>query len=199
MSVIKSAWEIALEKTQDINVNPEKIAKTEKIQDGRKLAAAFLQDDGQTPEMFQKNLKSFKGNEKELILKGVAMTILDNISLPQNEGYKERFSKVEKLTTLTGNHELIGLVGQLDQFFEQYLSQVKQMTEQAKRQYQPRLEQKQAQLRAQYGDDIVLKPEQDPEFIKLLDKALKQLDTQYGQAVSNAKEEIKATFGLDQM
>ncbi|MFA6776589.1 MAG: DUF6657 family protein [Sphaerochaetaceae bacterium] len=198
MSVIKSAWEIALEKTQDINVDPEKIAKTEKIQDGRKLAAAFLQDDDQTPEMVQKKLKGFKGNEKELILKGVATTILDNISLPQNEGYKERFSKVEKLTALTGNHELIGLVGQLDQFFEQYLSQVKQMTEQAKRQYQPRQEQKQAQLRAQYGDDIVLKPEQDPEFIKLLDKALKQLDTQYGQAVSNAKEEIKATFGLDQ-
>jgi hypothetical protein len=198
MSVIKSAWEIALEKTQDIKVDPEKIATAEKIQEGRKIAAAFLQDEEQTVDSVKKTIAAYKGHDKDLILKGVVATIVDNISLPLNDGYKPRFKRVAELTSLTGNRNLIGLVGQLEQFFDQYLSQIQQMTEQAKRQYQPRLEQKQAALRAQYGDDVVLKPEQDPDFIKMLDKALKQLDAQYGQAVTNAKEQLKASVGLDQ-
>ena len=44
MARIKSAWELALEKTKDIQVDTEKIAHDEKVQAGRKLAANFLSD-----------------------------------------------------------------------------------------------------------------------------------------------------------
>jgi len=198
MSVIKSAWEIALEKTQDIHVNSEKIARNEKIQEGRKLAAAFLNDEEKTVEEVQKQVKTYKGQDKELIMKGLVTALLDNISLPQTEGYKHGFQKVQELTMIIGDKKLSALVGQLGQFFDQYLAQIKQMTEKAKQQYQPRLEQKQEQLRAQYGDDIVLQPEQDPDFLKMLNQALKQLDAQYGQAITQAKEEIRNSYDLDQ-
>lgn len=198
MSVIKSAWEIALEKTQDIHVNSEKIARNEKIQEGRKLAAAFLNDEEKTVEDVQKQVKTYKGQDKELIMKGLVTALLDNISLPQTEGYKHGFQKVQELTMIIGDKKLSALVGQLGQFFDQYLAQIKQMTEKAKQQYQPRLEQKQEQLRAQYGDDIVLQPEQDPDFLKMLNQALKQLDAQYGQAITQAKEEIRNSYDLDQ-
>jgi len=198
MSVIKSAWEIALEKTQDIHVNSEKIARNEKIQEGRKLAAAFLNDEEKTVEEVQKQVKTYKGQDKELIMKGLVTALLDNISLPQTEGYKHGFQKVQELTMIIGDKKLSALVGQLGQFFDQYLAQIKQMTEKAKQQYQPRLEQKQEQLRAQYGDDIVLQPEQDPDFLKMLNQALKQLDAQYGQVITQAKEEIRNSYDLDQ-
>ena len=192
------AWEIALEKTQDIHVNSEKIARNEKIQEGRKLAAAFLNDEEKTVEEVQKQVKTYKGQDKELIMKGLVTALLDNISLPQTEGYKHGFQKVQELTMIIGDKKLSALVGQLGQFFDQYLAQIKQMTEKAKQQYQPRLEQKQEQLRAQYGDDIVLQPEQDPDFLKMLNQALKQLDAQYGQVITQAKEEIRNSYDLDQ-
>jgi hypothetical protein len=65
-----------------------------------------------------------------------------------------------------------------------------------KQQFQPMLEQKQTQMRKQYGQDFVLRPEQDPEFIKLLQQNLKQLSTQYQQALDDAKGQLRELFGL---
>jgi len=197
MSLIKSAWEIALEKTEHIQVDEQKIAKNAKRQEGRKLAADFLHNFDVTFEQTKKKLGMFKGEEKKQVIEGIVMAFLDNVSLPRNNQYKQEFAKVIQLSTLIGSKEVEQLTQQLLQFFEQYLAQQKQLTERLKQQYQPKLEQKQAQLAQQYGDDFVLKAEQDPEFIKMLDENLKQLDAQYGQVVTNAKDQIKQMFKID--
>ncbi|MFA6845517.1 MAG: DUF6657 family protein, partial [Sphaerochaetaceae bacterium] len=172
MSLIKSAWEIALEKTEHIQVDEQKIAKNAKRQEGRKLAADFLHNFDVTFEQTKKKLGMFKGEEKKQVIEGIVMAFLDNVSLPRNDQYKQEFAKVIQLSTLIGSKEVEQLTQQLLQFFEQYLAQQKQLTERLKQQYQPKLEQKQAQLAQQYGDDFVLKAEQDPEFIKMLDENL---------------------------
>ncbi len=61
----------------------------------------------------------------------------------------------------------------------------------------PHLQQKEAQLRAQYGPNFVLRPEQDPEFMKVLDKQLKTLEEQYTNVLDNAKERMKEILGIE--
>ena len=71
------------------------------------------------------------------------------------------------------------------------------MIEGMKQQFAPQLEQKQAKLRQQYGPDFILRPEQDPEFMKLLDKNLSQLDTQYNNILQQAKDQIKEMLNIE--
>jgi len=66
-----------------------------------------------------------------------------------------------------------------------------------KQQFAPALQQKEAQLRKQYGPNFTLRPEQDPEFMKLLDKQLSQLDEQYTNILTQAKLQIKELLGVD--
>jgi hypothetical protein len=197
MAMIKSAWEIALEKTKDIEVDTKKYAQAEAVQQGRKLAASFLNDDDVDEKTIKDTLKKAQPDQKKLLVQGLVVASLDNISLPQSKDYKGQFSRLTKLVTIIGNKDYEGLVGQLGQFFDQYLTQQDQLTERAKQQYQPKLEQKQEQLRQQYGDDVTLKPEQDPDFLKMLSQLLKQLDAQYGQAVTNAKTQVRQLFNIE--
>lgn len=196
MAIIKSAWEIALEKTKDLKVDTKKVQQDETIQKGRRLAAGYLNDDTDDLKTVTDALKKAKGEEKELLTKGLVIACLDNIQLPQSKEYKEAFARLTDLVDALKNPAFSDLLKQLGQFYEQYLAQQDQLTERAKTQYQPALEQKQAQLRAQYGDDVTLRPEQDPEFLKMLSKLLKQLDAQYGGAITNAKEQIRGEFGI---
>jgi hypothetical protein len=66
-----------------------------------------------------------------------------------------------------------------------------------KQQFAPQLEQKEAKLRQQYGPNFTLRPEQDPEFMKLLDKNLSQLDAQYNNILKQAKDQMKEMLGIE--
>lgn len=192
MAVIKSAWELALEKTKDIQVDTEKIERDEKVQNGRKLAASFLQDEGQTPDSIQAALDKLGPEDRNLYREGILNVILDNISLPQGKGYRTGYERLTKLAGLLGNPALSGAMAQIGQFMDQYLDQQDQITDQAKAQWEPQLRQKEAQIRQQYGQEVHLQPEQDPEFLKALSGTLKQLDAQYGQALTRFKGQLTA-------
>ena len=95
-----------------------------------------------------------------------------------------------------GNEQLEQLLGQLEGFFSQYLENQEDLVERMKQQFAPALQQKEAQLRKQYGPNFTLRPEQDPEFMKLLDKQLSQLDDQYTNILTQAKAQIKDLLGI---
>lgn len=194
MARIKSAWELALEKTKDIQADTEKIAHDEKVQAGRKLAANFLSDYQQSPKDLAAELDKIPAKDKDTTLEGVLAVILDNISLPMTKDYQQPYQRVRQLASVLGNPGLDQGLEQIGQFFDQYLQQQDDITDQVKQQYAPRLEQKQAQLCQQYGQDITLQPEQDPDFLKMLDATLKKLDAQYTGALTRFKSQLKALF-----
>ena len=82
-------------------------------------------------------------------------------------------------------------------FFTQYVETQEDLIQRLKEQFAPHLQQKEAQLRAQYGPNFVLRPEQDPEFMKVLDKQLKTLEEQYTNVLDNAKERMKEILGIE--
>ena len=62
MSKIRSAWEIALEKTEDIVVDKKKMLFDEAVKQVRALAGAYLNDDGSASEVVEK-LNALEKNE----------------------------------------------------------------------------------------------------------------------------------------
>ncbi|WP_320128289.1 DUF6657 family protein [uncultured Sphaerochaeta sp.] len=193
MALIKSAWEIALEKTETLQVDSQKIKHDLKIKEGRQLAAAFLMDIDVTKEETAEKLASYTGEDKTLIQEGMALTLLANLMLPRTSNFQDNFAKVAALASIIkpDDAELSDLMGQMEGFFSQYFKNQEDLIDRMKQQFGPQLEQKQAQMRAQYGSDFVIRPEQDPEFMKLLDKNLSQLDAQYNNILTQAKEQLK--------
>lgn len=193
MAIIKSAWELALEKTATLEADPVKIQRDLKIKEGRQLAANFLMDMDVTQEDTQKKYDAYPKKDKLIIREGMALTLLANLTLPRTPLFKESFPQLLALGTIVaeGDEQITGLLGQVENFFTQYLTNQEDLIERMKQQFGPHLEQKQAQMRQQYGPNFVLRPEQDPEFMKLLDKNLAQLDEQYNGILDQAKDQMK--------
>lgn len=198
MAIIKSAWELALEKTEKLQVDPVKIKRDLKVKEGRQLAGTFLSDMDATKEGTKKQYDAVAAEKKEAFREGMALTMLSNLALPRNTAFKENFAKVLDLGMILGegNEQLEQLLGQLEGFFSQYLESQEDLVERMKQQFAPALQQKEAQLRKQYGPNFTLRPEQDPEFMKLLDKQLSQLDDQYTNILTQAKAQIKDLLGI---
>ncbi|HKM05434.1 MAG TPA: DUF6657 family protein [Sphaerochaeta sp.] len=193
MAIIKSAWELALEKTATLEADPVKIQRDLKIKEGRQNAANFLMDMDVTQEETQKKYDAYPKKDKLIIREGMALTLLANLALPRTPLFKESFPQLLALGTIVagGDEEFVGLLAQVEDFFTQYLKNQEDLIERMKQQFGPHLEQKQAQMRQQYGPNFVLRPEQDPEFMKLLDKNLAQLDEQYNGILDQAKAQMK--------
>lgn len=197
MARIKSAWEIALERTQDIEIDAGKITRDRLITEGKRLAGGFLSDITKAPAEFLTAYDAYSPADKPVVREGILSTLLSNIALPQSDQYT---AAVDRLRTLVGilaggKPEAMGLFEQIVGFYGQYIQVQKELVDRLKQQYQPTLEQKQATMRKQYGQNFTLKAEQDPEFIKLLEHNYKQLDAQYGQALGQAKTQLKEFLG----
>ncbi len=198
MAIIKSAWELALEKTEGLTIDSEKIKADLTIKEGRQLAAAFLNDIDMTKEATIKRYNTYSGDKKLLVKEGMALTLLSNLTLPRNALFRETFGKVLDLGLIIAdsNEQITQILGQLEGFFTQYLENQDDLIDRLKAQFEPHLRQKEAQLRAQYGPNFTLRAEQDAEFMKILDQQLAKLDEQYTQILSQAKDQIKELLSL---
>jgi hypothetical protein len=199
MAIIKSAWEIAMERADSIQADPDKIKKDLNIKKGRQIAAAFLLDIDGTKEEAQKQYDSCAKDAKVHVKEGMALTLLSNLTLPKTPNYAEIIPKLIDLGAMISgdNEELSELLSQMQGFFTQYVETQEDLVERLKEQFAPHLQQKEAQLRAQYGPNFVLRPEQDPEFMKLLDRQLKSLEEQYTEVLDKAKDRMKEILGIE--
>lgn len=199
MAIIKSAWEIAMERANAIQADPKKIQKDLTIKEGRQIAAAYLLDIDGTKEEAEKKYDSYSNEAKAHVKEGMALTLLSNLTLPKTPNYAETIPKLIALGAMISDddEELVELLAQMQGFFTQYVETQEDLIERLKEQFAPHLQQKEAQLRAQYGPNFVLRPEQDPEFMKVLDKQLKTLEEQYTNVLDNAKERMKEILGIE--
>ena len=80
MAKIRSAWEIALEKTQDIQIDKDRLQREENINRARRLAGSYLNydedmDETRLSEEYSK-IASLDGARE-----GIRATILQNLTL----------------------------------------------------------------------------------------------------------------------
>lgn len=192
MAFIKSALEIAMERTKDVQIDPEAIQQNILLKEGRKFASEYLFTLNFDKDELCRKIKSYSGESKKTFTEGLAKTFLSNIILPKNEEFTEQLQNIESgLCDISKNKKDIAvMIEQIKQFFIQYLENRKQLIEAVKQQYAPKLMQKQQEMAERYGQEVTLSPEQDPEFIELLKANLSKMETQYNESLKGAKEEL---------
>lgn len=191
MSKIRSAWEIALEKTEGIEVDRDKIRHDEDLRKARELAGRFLSDDEEvsTAEL-KEGYKALPAKEAH---EGVVMSVMQNLVLNIDPVSDERYAKLRTLASLAskGSQEALALFDQVTAFLKQFPEHRKQLFEQLKQRFAPAMQQKSEEMRQRYGQDVALSAERDPEFIKLAQQQLDRLAAQYEENLAEAKKELE--------
>ena len=193
MAFIKSALEIALERTKDVKSDPDTIKSDNLVKEGQKLASDYLYNIDTDKTDLEKKIKSFSEGDKPFFIEGLKKTFLSNLRLPKTDKFEDLPDKIMEGVSLftTNKKNTAVMIEQIKQFFSQYLENRSQLIEALKQQYAPRLMQKQQEMAKQYGQEVTLSPDQDPEFMELLKTNLLKLETQYGDSLSKAKEELE--------
>ncbi|MBI9099570.1 MAG: hypothetical protein JEY91_13890 [Spirochaetaceae bacterium] len=189
MGKIKSALELAMEKTADMAIDRDMLKQKELIRKGQILASSILnksEKDGAA------KLQTYKGKDLIYVKKGMGETLLSNIRLPLYLNSEDNLPIIkETFSLISKKEEIYSLVfSQLKELFEKFLDDIQNLTEGLKQQYMPVLRQKQQQLMQQTGQNVQLEPEQDPEFLEILSKNRKALEDQYNNVIAQAKAEL---------
>ena len=194
MAKIKSAWEIALERTENIQIDREKLKKDENIKKARLCAGAYLNDEENKGESLVDDLKAI--NDDDAVKKALKLTALQNLTLASDTVLTDRYERILYLISLCcgSNQNIMELANQIVGFCKQFPEHRKQLVDQLKEQFAPMLSQKAAQLKAQYGQDVPVSLENDPEFIKIANQQLERLQKQYDETLAEAKAQLEAAL-----
>ena len=197
MTEIKSALELALERTKGIQGDKKTIQSNDLKNDGKRLASAYLATTNSTDEKaVALKIKAMSGDEKAWFKEGFFSVMVANLTLPSAEGFEAQAKQLEAgLTIVIKDRKQVSYIfQQVSQFFTQYLQSRDQLEEAVKQQYEPKLRQKEQQLEQQMGSKVKLTHEQDQEYLSMLAKNYSQLEEQYNQALLQVKEQLKQIF-----
>ena len=119
MGKIKSAWEIALEKTEGITIDKDKFRHGEDVAKARRIAGSYLTGDETDAEKLKKELEAVEPSARK---EALTASILSSLSLPQEEVVDNRFEKTKVLASIASNDDpnVMGLVGELADFLFPY-------------------------------------------------------------------------------
>ena len=195
MARIKSALEIALENTRDIEANKEALEANQYGTEGRRLVSRFLSE----PELdLAGELKKFDGRKQQWVREGVFNALQQNLVLPVDELALKGGRRVREgfFALITDAKKLTRLLAQLEQFLGEHLEERKRVQTALEQQYAPRLRQKEQELSKQMGAPIRIDPLQDPEFVQLLKQNLVLLEDRYTRVLEEVKGELRRMAGL---
>lgn len=194
MGEIKSALELALERTKDIPSDTKGLEKREALNKGKKAAGTFLEtNDAKVLTYLNQEPESLK----QTCIEGAIINFLAMIRLPQAESEIKKIELIgQGLSILLPDSNMDELFEQVKNLFMQYL-QTKAQTEQAlQQQFMPRLKAKQQEMAKRYGQNIEISAQQDPEFVNALSRQYRALDSQYEEVILQIRDRIKDAAGI---
>ncbi len=199
MGEIKSALELALEKTADIQSDKTKLHQHDALQKGKRLASKFLYpepDSEEAPVNLKEALREVNKEDVKTVRQGIVDVILSNLTLPHDELNEELLDRAaEGLDFLLNNKKQVSYIfKQLKEFLNQYLQNKEQVRENLEQQFAPRLRQKEEALQQKFGAAVELDPASDPEFAEYLKQNYAELDKQYQDALNQMKEQLKQMY-----
>ena len=193
MGEIKSALELALERTRGIPSDPEALRRHEAQDQGKRLFAKAQSD----PEFdVRQALKEVGKDRRAWVREGLFGIARSNLTLPQAETDLQRVDTIERVLTalVRDRGALKELMRQVRGFFRRYLDDRNHLVEDLRRQYEPRMKQKEQQMAQQYGRQVKLDPAHDPEFSRVLQDNIGQLDGQYRGALQQVDVHLRSMF-----
>lgn len=193
MGQIKSALELALERTKDIQSDPAALRAHNARTEGKKLYAKLRDDRSfDVAAAIKTHNESVRGSVRE----GLFETALANLNLPQDEIDLESLPLVFAAlgSVISDSRTLKTLHTQLETFLKQYIQDRTQMIEELRRQYAPRLRQREQQIAQQTGQRVRLDAASDPEFAKVLQSNMARLQQHYKSALDQVRDTLTELF-----
>jgi hypothetical protein len=193
MGVIKSAFQIALENSKDIEANRE-LVETNRLRDeGKKLVSKLIDE---ASFDLKAALKAFDKQQLVWVREGLIQSLLANLVLPVDEFSLKNNKKFGDAfaATVADPRKVNMIFSQLENFFKEYLSERKRLVEALDRQYAPVRKKKEEELSRQMGRPVKINPNADPEYQGMIRQYFGQLDIKYNEVLEGAKEELKAIF-----
>ncbi len=190
MSEIKSALEIALEKTKDVEANKESLEASRYITEGKKSVSRFLSEDDAD---LKKLLGEFAGKQTKHVREGALQALLANVKLPSDQMSLLQSKKAGKgfYALVNDAKRLAKLLSQMEQFLEDFLQERRRVVEAVDKRFAPILKQKEQAMSQQLGASVKIDPAMDPEYQKLLRDNLTILDDRYSQVLGQVKQELR--------
>ena len=191
MGVIKTALEIALEKTEKVKSDKSSISQFEAKQRGKKIANACLDGDVDLAS----EIKNTDAGQRESLKQGIFDVLVSQINLPSAREDEKRIEAIGKgLQIIINNSRFTSIYKQVVQLFSQYLQEMSQYDQAIRQQYAPKLRQKEEELSRRLGREVRIDPFQDPEFVTFYNQNINALKGNYETLIEQAKEEIRRLF-----
>ena len=186
MGRIKSALAIALEKTESVKGDKASINQFDAKQRGKRLANEYLSEGKKSLE---EEIKKSPKEEQASLKQGIFDVLVSQLTLPDAEEDLKRVESAAKgIQTVLNDNRFGSMVKQLSQLLRQYLNEAAQYEEAIKRQYAPKLRQKEEELSRRLGRQVQLDPFQDPEFVAFFNQNINALKENYQTAIGQVKE-----------
>ncbi len=197
MGEIRSAIDIAMEKTAHIEGDKSSAENRELKNAGKRAAGDFL-GTGDT-DALAKALKGKKAEQIKLVQEGIISILLASLRLPVVE---EDLGKIERigsgLDAILPDMGLSQLFGQVGQILHTYLSERDQLKGALEQQFLPKLRAKQQELSRRYGQNIALEPTQDPEYMAALSKNTRMLEQKYDTILEEVRSRVREVSGISE-
>lgn len=171
MSRIKSAWELALEKTEGMTFDEEKFKTDSLIKEGMALAGSYLANIDMSIDQLKQKLSQVKPEDMVTFRKGMANVVISNIVLPQDALYSMRFERLCQVAGVLDSASGDSLM-QLKEFLDGYLQQKEEFAQSIQQKLQ--------------ADQV------DPsQFSQIIQQNLKRLDAQYQETLDRTKQTLE--------
>ncbi|MFQ3547987.1 MAG: DUF6657 family protein [Termitinemataceae bacterium] len=193
MARIKSALELALERTESVKSDKQSIELFELKREGKKIAGAFLDNPEETT--IEAALKKHPREKQQVLKEGIFDVLVSQIRLPATQEEISKQESIGKAIQFLVNDRRFGqLFGQLIQLFQRYLAEVEQFDQAIRRQYAPKLRQKEEELARRFGRAVQLDPFQDPEFVAFYNQNMNALKGRYESAIEQVRDQATQLF-----
>ena len=192
MGKIKSALEIAMERTESVASDKSSIGQFEAKQKGKKLANEYLEG---SLKSLEEELSKLDGEERASLKQGIFDILISQLTLPVVKDDMKRIETAGRgLNTLIGGKRFGDIAKQMVGILNQYLDEAEQYEEAIKRQYAPKLHQKEEEISRRIGRHVKLDPFQDPEFVAFFNQNINALKANYEGAVAQIREEATRLY-----
>lgn len=192
MAEIKSTLELVMEKMAAMDdVSDAEFSEEEKIREGMRLGAAYMRGEAVN---FVEVIQEKPEQDRSVIQKGAVKALLRNIALPRDEDQKYSADlAMQGLVQIgSGAGDLYGMFGDMKTVFDQYLQHREQLRKQLEDAFAQQMGQMENSLAQQTGMKMKLDASQHPKFQEEWQRILSELNEQYGRALEQQKEQVKA-------
>lgn len=196
MGEIRSAVDIALEKTADIHGSKKSVDSRAMKNTGKKAAGDFLGSGDAA--ILEKLVASAAPDTRALVNEGAVSILLASIQLPSAEAdlgkVKRAGTGLEILLPKSGMDQLFG---QVEQILGQFLAERERLEKTLEQQFMPRLRAKQQELAKRYGQTVPMELSQDNEYMAALAKNKRALEQKYGAVIVEVRGRVREIAGME--